>query len=128
GPPTMPGTVIGAGPPLMPTMRGEPTGSGPPPMPGDAPTMPGGPPSAEIIMATIRGDAAPVTSAPPAMPPARYELGREIARGGMGRVIEATDTTLGRTIALKEALAMDDDSLRRFKREMKITARLEHPS
>ncbi|MDB4961541.1 MAG: WD-repeat protein [Myxococcales bacterium] len=79
------------------------------------------------VMATVTGIPA-VTHAPPAMPPARYELGTEIARGGMGRVVEATDTTLGRLVALKEALATDSESLRRFQREIKITARLEHPS
>ena len=67
--------------------------------------------------------------APPAMPLEwRYEIGVEIARGGMGRVVEATDTVLGRTVALKEALSLDPESLRRFQRETRITARLEHPS
>jgi hypothetical protein len=65
---------------------------------------------------------------PPAQPAARYELGREIARGGMGRVVEATDTRLARVVALKEVLKVDDDVLARFAREMRITARLEHPS
>ena len=58
----------------------------------------------------------------------RYTSGSEIARGGMGRVVEATDTLLGRTVALKEALTTDPEALRRFARETKITARLEHPS
>jgi WD40 repeat protein len=58
----------------------------------------------------------------------RYASGAEIARGGMGRVVEATDTLLGRTVALKEALSTDPEALRRFARETKITARLEHPS
>ncbi len=58
----------------------------------------------------------------------RYELGAEIARGGMGRVVEATDTLLGRTVAIKEVLAVDDEMIRRFDRETQITARLEHPS
>src|SRR6185295_14407798 len=52
----------------------------------------------------------------------------EIARGGMGRVVDALDTALGRVVALKEALALDADSLHRFQREIQITARLEHPS
>ena len=66
---------------------------------------------------------------PPPMPRAhRYEYGPEIARGGMGRVIQATDTVLGRTVALKEALSLEPDVLRRFERETRITARLEHPS
>ncbi len=84
-------------------------------------------PDAAPVKATVSGRPA-VINAPPAMPPARYELGQEIARGGMGRVVEATDTTLGRVVALKEALALDGEALRRFQREIKITARLEHPS
>jgi eukaryotic-like serine/threonine-protein kinase len=73
------------------------------------------------------GDPMPVGEPPP-MPLERYHLGDEIARGGMGRVVEATDTVLGRTVALKEALAFDPEALRRFARETRITARLEHPS
>jgi len=65
---------------------------------------------------------------PPSMPGPRYELLDEIARGGMGRVVNANDTRLGRIVALKEALALDADSLHRFDRETQITARLEHPS
>jgi eukaryotic-like serine/threonine-protein kinase len=85
---------------------------------GDTPSM----------HATIPATGEPVTHAPPGIPPPRYELGEEIARGGMGRVVEATDTQLGRVVALKEALALDAESLRRFQRETQITARLEHPS
>ncbi len=89
--------------------------------PLDAPGM------AAPVMATITGSIVPGVL-PPAMPSARYELGDEIARGGMGRVVEATDTLLGRVVALKEALSLDAEALRRFQRETKITARLEHPS
>ena len=46
----------------------------------------------------------------------------------MGRVVEATDTLLGRVVAVKEALSSDPEALRRFARETRITARLEHPS
>ncbi len=58
----------------------------------------------------------------------RYLADREIARGGMGRVVEAIDTVLGRTVALKEALVNDEETLQRFARETRITAKLEHPS
>jgi serine/threonine protein kinase len=61
-------------------------------------------------------------------PTARYTSGDEIARGGMGRVVEATDTLLERVVAVKQALTLDPEMLRRFARETKITARLEHPS
>ncbi len=78
--------------------------------------------------ATVTG-APPPLSAPPEMPvQARYELGDEIARGGMGRVVEATDTLLGRTVAIKQVLSNDADTLKRFARETRITARLEHPA
>ncbi|MEO7091774.1 MAG: serine/threonine-protein kinase, partial [Polyangiales bacterium] len=70
----------------------------------------------------------PVASEPPPPPEARYALGEEIARGGMGRVVDATDTVLGRVVAFKEALSEDPEARRRFAREIRITARLEHPS
>ena len=81
-------------------------------------------------------DAKPTVVDRPGAPPrpaerrgsGRYTSGDEIARGGMGRVVEATDTLLDRVVAVKEALTGDPEALRRFARETKITARLEHPS
>ena len=61
--------------------------------------------------------------------PGKYSLGREIGRGGLGRVVEAVDAEIGRTVALK--LLLDGaplDLVERFKREGRITARLEHPN
>jgi hypothetical protein len=59
----------------------------------------------------------------------RYRLGAELGRGGMGRVVEAFDLQLGRTVALKEVLPKGGPGVaRRFKREVQLTARLEHPS
>jgi hypothetical protein len=59
----------------------------------------------------------------------RYKLGAELGRGGMGRVVEAYDTHLGRTVALKEVLPQGTPNItRRFQREVRITARLEHAS
>ncbi|CAN5807709.1 hypothetical protein BH11MYX2_BH11MYX2_17930 [soil metagenome] len=68
----------------------------------------------------------PVTNSPSFG--SRYASGAEIARGGMGRVIEATDTVLQRVVAIKEALTDEPELLKRFARETRITARLEHPS
>lgn len=57
-----------------------------------------------------------------------YDRGGEIARGGMGRIIEATDQRLERTVAIK-VLADDCAHLEaRFLREARITARLQHPA
>jgi serine/threonine protein kinase/tetratricopeptide (TPR) repeat protein len=59
----------------------------------------------------------------PAVP--GYRVLREIARGGMGRVLGAYDLTLDRDVALKVLLPGADAD--RFVRESKITARLPHP-
>ncbi|MCC6737661.1 MAG: SUMF1/EgtB/PvdO family nonheme iron enzyme [Planctomycetia bacterium] len=59
----------------------------------------------------------------------RFVLGREIARGGLGRVVEAFDTELKRTVAVKLVLDELPAAVReRFVREAELTARLEHPN
>ena len=58
----------------------------------------------------------------------RYAIARELAKGGMGRVYEARDLRLGRQVAIKELLPKNRDIARRFEREARITARLQHPS
>ncbi|HKE19226.1 MAG TPA: serine/threonine-protein kinase [Kofleriaceae bacterium] len=60
--------------------------------------------------------------------PPRFHVGDEVARGGMGRVVAARDERLGRAVAIKEALDADAATLRRFEREVQITARLQHPA
>ena len=59
---------------------------------------------------------------------ARFQVGLEVARGGMGRVVAARDKRLGRAVAIKEALDADVATLHRFEREVQITARLQHPA
>lgn len=54
---------------------------------------------------------------------------RKVADGGMGRVYQALDTTLGRSVALKVLhadVARDDVALERFKREYSLSADLPH--
>jgi tetratricopeptide (TPR) repeat protein/tRNA A-37 threonylcarbamoyl transferase component Bud32 len=63
-----------------------------------------------------------------AVDPEHYILTEEIARGGMGRILRARDRRLGRQIAIKENLVNTGDHARRFEREARITARLQHPS
>jgi len=57
-----------------------------------------------------------------------YDVGGEVARGGLGRIFEAFDRRLARAVAVKELLYADEDAQRRFAREVFITARLQHPN
>ena len=53
-----------------------------------------------------------------------------LGAGGMGEVYRATDTKLGREVAIKllpGAFAADPDRLARFEREAKVLASLDHP-
>jgi serine/threonine protein kinase len=58
---------------------------------------------------------------------ANYRNPKEIARGGMGKIVAAEDRRLGRPVALKVLLEPAGDALGRFEREALITARLQHP-
>jgi serine/threonine-protein kinase len=72
----------------------------------------------------------PTTTFTPGMRLGRYQLIAEHARGGYGSVWRATDTRLGREIALKQlrgGLARHADFRQRFVHEARVTARLEHP-
>ncbi|HEX7843360.1 MAG TPA: protein kinase [Kofleriaceae bacterium] len=73
------------------------------------------------------GGAADAVRLPP-IDPARYQVLREFARGGLGRIIEVHDLRLGRVVALKEMLRDGEVAYARFVREAMITARLEHPA
>ena len=57
----------------------------------------------------------------------RYQVGDRIGTGGMGEVYAAKDLELGRTVAIKFALASDADAGARLKREAQHASRLNHP-
>ncbi len=59
-----------------------------------------------------------------------YQVTAAIGAGGMGEVYSATDTRLGRTVAIKvlpAQLAADPERRQRFEREAKAIAALNHP-
>ena len=68
------------------------------------------------------------------MPPstiAHYRITAKLGEGGMGAVYRATDTKLGREVAIKvlpDEFAADRDRMARFTREAKVLASLNHPN
>jgi serine/threonine protein kinase len=60
---------------------------------------------------------------------AHYELTSHLGSGGMGDVYQATDTRLGRSVAIKflpEAFSHDRERVARFQREARVLASLNH--
>ncbi|HZM61899.1 MAG TPA: protein kinase [Vicinamibacterales bacterium] len=60
-----------------------------------------------------------------------YDISGRLGAGGMGEVFLATDSTLGRTVAIKvlpEAFARDPERIARLEREARILASLNHPN
>src|SRR5256712_4684451 len=59
-----------------------------------------------------------------------YRITTKLGEGGMGEVYRATDTKLGRDVAIKilpEIFSGDPDRLARFTREAQVLASLNHP-
>ena len=69
-------------------------------------------------------------SVPPALVAGRYELRQELGRGTTGRVYEALDLHLDRSVAIKvldTRMAKDEVIANRFESEIRVTSRLSHP-
>ncbi|MFO0843789.1 MAG: serine/threonine-protein kinase [Gemmataceae bacterium] len=102
------------------------------PGPEDATRLNDAPAPARWVSDTDASNATSTTAASlPAASIVRYVLGEEVARGGMGVVYRATDTTLGREVAVKvlqERFGPGSPAARRFDDEARITAQLQHPN
>jgi serine/threonine protein kinase len=62
---------------------------------------------------------------------AHYRVTAALGAGGMGEVYRATDTTLGREVAIKvlpQEVAQDPERLARFQGEAHLLASLNHPN
>lgn len=59
-----------------------------------------------------------------------FQLEEFVGGGGMGAVFRATDTMLGRTVAVKVVSGeqTDEETLKRFRNEAQSAARLDHPN
>jgi serine/threonine-protein kinase len=62
---------------------------------------------------------------------AHYRITAKLGEGGMGEVYRATDTKLGRDVAIKvipDSFTADADRMARFTREAQVLASLNHPN
>ncbi len=85
--------------------------------PGSGPRMSGTGPNLRALLAQVLED--------------RYEVREMLGRGGMGAVFLATDLPLDRLVAIKvlpPELSHDENFVRRFEREARTAAKLDHPN
>ena len=57
----------------------------------------------------------------------RFDVIREVARGGMGKILLARETSTRRAVAIKVALSDVTTDREQFLREAILTSRFEHP-
>jgi Tol biopolymer transport system component len=85
----------------------------------------------QVARAPVEEDISPTEElGPGAIISGRFEVVREIGRGGFARVFEARDLVLSRPVALKllkRRRRLNDSELELFYREARATARLNHP-
>jgi tetratricopeptide (TPR) repeat protein len=88
------------------------------------------PPTPMRQISLVGSTEAPTQPADPFAPAKRYELGKELGRGGMGVVYSAVDTMLDRPVAIKLLNSFDcgAEETRQFLLEARSVARLRHPN
>lgn len=93
----------------------------------DQPTL--GPTAARVPLTTTQpGSGRPHVARLPVVEKSVYAVEREVAQGGIGRVLSARDSRLDRRVAVKVLLEESGSYEDRFVREALVTARLQHPS
>ncbi len=81
--------------------------------------------SARALLETLHG----TSLLPGALLANRYEIRRELGRGGMGTVFEARDLVLEEPVALKVlAGPLDETTERRFIQEIRLARQINHPN
>ena len=75
-----------------------------------------------VAASTDRASLAPGTQLGP------YSIEALVGAGGMGAVYRARDSRLGRAVAIKVVVGLEDEARRRFDREARLLAALSHPN
>ncbi|MFM8470298.1 MAG: protein kinase domain-containing protein [Limisphaerales bacterium] len=86
---------------------------------------------ARLLAERMARTAASAGVLPARAPATAYELGRVLAKGGMGAVLSARDNSIQRTVAVKVILTgaqASDEHVHRLITEARITGQLEHPN
>ena len=99
----------------------------------DAPTMPSAAPRPDSRPPSSRPSSGFRNAgrfAPGALVAGRYRIIALLGRGGMGEVYRADDLSLGQQVALKflPQSVVDDETLERFRNEVRIARRISHPN
>ncbi len=84
------------------------------------------PTEAETLSVACLSEGGALVGELPEIDGVRYVIANELGHGGMGRIVLARDTRLGRDVAIKEARTAEHEAL--LLREARIVARLEHPN
>ena len=79
-----------------------------------------------LVESGVRVSVAPATRS--STSPSATRSTAQIGAGGMGTVVAAKGSRLGRAVAIKVITVDREDLRRRFEREAQVTARLQHPA